>query len=106
MDFKAYFKDYISFPQEKKQKILMIVFVSIVFVIIIVLYIGSSGFNIFSKSPPISTSTDERLYLIDKTVKEIDFDNEFLNYLEDLEIYGERPSGEIEKGTTNPFLEN
>ena len=105
MDFKNFFKNNLSFGQEKKQKIMMIILIVVLLVIVFVVYFGITNSSKYN-NPSDSIVKDDSLYLINKTIDEIDFDVNFLDYLEDFEIYGIRPSEETEKGTTNPFLQN
>ncbi|MBU1177477.1 MAG: hypothetical protein ABIG88_00315 [Patescibacteria group bacterium] len=102
MNFNNFLKDSLSLFKEKKQKIMIIILFLIIIIIIFVVYFGISNSSKYN-SPSNSVSEENRLYLLDKTINEISFDVNFLDYLEDLNIYGVRPSGEIEKGTTNPF---
>jgi len=102
MNFNNFLKNSLSLFKEKKQKIMMIILFIIIIIIIFVIYFGISNSSKYN-SPSSSVSEENRLYLLDKTIDEISFDINFLDYLEDLNIYGVRPSGEIEKGTTNPF---
>jgi len=102
MNFNNFLKNSLSLFKEKKQKIMMIILFIIIIIIIFVIYFGISNSSKYN-SPSNSVSEENRLYLLDKTIDEISFDVNFLDYLEDLNIYGVRPSGEIEKGTTNPL---
>jgi len=102
MNFNNFLKNSLSLFKEKKQKIMIIILFMIIIIIIFVIYFGISNSSKYN-SPSSSVSEENRLYLLDKTIDEISFDINFLDYLEDLNIYGVRPSGEIEKGTTNPF---
>lgn len=102
MNFNNFLKNSLSLFKEKKQKIMIVILFLIIIIIIFVVYFGISNSSKYN-SPSNSVSEENRLYLLDKTIDEISFDVNFLDYLEDLNIYGVRPSGEIEKGTTNPF---
>ena len=102
MNFNNFLKNSLSLFKEKKQKIMIVILFLIIIIIIFVVYFGISNSSKYN-SPSNSVSEENRLYLLDKTIDEISFDVNFLDYLEDLKIYGVRPSGEIEKGTTNPF---
>jgi len=103
MKIKKFFKSYISFPEEKKQKILLVVLAFVILAIIFVVYFRYSNSNSSKNNSALEV---DKIYLIDKATKEIDFDVDFLKYLDNLDIYGKRPSGEIEKGTINPFIQN
>ena len=105
MNFKNFFKDSLSFAREKKQKVMVIILIIILIITVFVVYFGISNSSRYN-NPSDSIVEENRLYLIDKAINEINFDVKFLDYLEDFEIYGIRPSGETEKGTTNPFLQN
>jgi len=105
MDFKNFFKNNLSFGQEKKQKIMMIILIVVLLVIVFVVYFGITNSSKYN-NPSDSIVKDDSLYLINKTIDEVDFDVNFLDYLEDFEIYGIRPSEETKKGTTNPFLQD
>ena len=102
MDFKSFFKIFSSSSQEKKQKTLITIFVIILIITAIIMYLRFSGFSIKGNSINIYTENN-KLDSLDKRIEDIDFDINFLNYLENMEIYGTRPTGEIEKGKENPF---
>lgn len=105
MNFNNFLKNSLSLFQEKKHKIMVIILVLVLIAIIFVVYFGISNSSRY-KNPSNFVSEEDKLYLLNKTINEISFDVNFLDYLEDLKIYGVRPSGEIEKGTINPFLQN
>ena len=105
MNFKNLFKNNFSFNQANKQKIMVIILIIVLIAIIFVVYLGISNSSKYQK-PSNLVLEEDKLYLIDKAIDEIDFDVNFLDYLEDFEVYGIRPSGETEKGTNNPFLQN
>jgi len=105
MNFKNFFEDNLSFTKEKKQKIMIIILIIVLIAIVFVVYFSISNSSRYN-NPSDSIVKEDRLYLINKTINEINFDVKFLDYLKDFEIYGIRPSGEAEKGTTNPFLQN
>jgi len=105
MDFRNFFKSNLFLSQGKKQKIMIIVLIIILIAIVFVVYFGISNSSKYN-NPLDSIVKENKLHLINKTINEINFDVKFLDYLEDFEIYGMRPSGETETGTTNPFLQN
>jgi len=105
MNKYKFLKNNLSSIQGKKQEIMLVILTLLILAIIIVTYFGISGSSKYRK-PYVFIEKEDKLYLINKTIDEINFDVHFLDYLEDFEIYGIRPSGETEKGTVNPFLQN
>ena len=111
MAFKLPSKNSISFPQEKKQRTLLIVFIVIVIAAFVILYFGFWN----SLSSPTSISTESDLLLtnknissIEKIIKSIDFNISFLkkSSFQDLKIYSDWPLEIDSKGKENPFSSN
>jgi len=105
MNFKNLFRDKLHFSGETKKRITIAILIVILLAIIIVVYVGISNSSRYRNNSN-STVEENKLHLIDETINKVKFDVNFLNYLENFEIYGIRPSGEFEKGKENPFLEN
>lgn len=110
MAFKLFSKDSINFPQEKKQRLLIIVLIVAVLTALIVLY-----FNFMRPSQlpaigpaisPLSLPVIDGEILIEDIIKKINFDINFLKnpYFLTLKIYGEWPLEIGQKGRVNPFL--
>jgi len=106
MNLKSIFfkKDSLSFSQDKKQQILLIVFILVIFIIITILY-----FNLW-RSSFIPVNTEEQLgdkdVRIEKIIEKINFDVNFLktSNFQDLKTYGQWPLKIEGKGRQNPFL--
>ena len=104
MALKLFSKDSTAFPQEKRQRLLMIVLVVMVLAILITLY-----FYFLHPSQPPATEpgvSPQTSPVIEDIIKKINFDIDFLEspYFLTLKIYGEWPLQIKEKGRTNPFL--
>ena len=109
MNFNLFSNNSVLSPQEKKQRLMLIILVVAILTISIVLYFG------FWRSLP-EPSADEGLfiaengdvseYMLEELVEKINFDVSFLksSYFKDLEIYGEWPLEIGAKGRNNPFL--
>ncbi len=103
MAFKLFSKDSTAFPQEKRQRFLMIVLVVMVLAILITLYF----YFLRPSQPPVNESeVIGQGILTEDIIKKINFDINFLEspYFLTLKIYGEWPLQIKEKGRTNPFL--
>jgi hypothetical protein len=109
----------ISFPQERKQRILLIALTIVVLVTLVILYFGfwrSSSTSVIpsSSQPALSPSTfspsvgavTDKKFFTEKIIEEIDFDADFLknSSFQDLRVYGEWPLETEIKGRANPFL--
>ena len=111
MAFKLPFKNSISFPQERKQRTLLIVFIAIIIAAFIILYFGFWNFS--SSSGSISTESDslltsKNISSIERVIKSIDFNISFLkkSSFRDLKIYSDWPLEIDLKGNKNPFSSN
>lgn len=107
MNLKSFFSK-IFLPQDKKNQILISIFIVIVFASFMIMYFGfwkSSSVLIDSDAfrAPGETNKDIR---IEKIIEKIDFDVSFLktSHFQDLNTYGEWPLEIGEKGRQNPFL--
>lgn len=107
----------ISFPEENKNKILIIILSVVVIATIIILYFGfwkpsDSGDNLTTEDPAIkedgsfSTSTVESISNTEKDINSITFKGIFLEteIFDDLREHGVWPVQVDEKGRNNPFL--
>ncbi len=108
MPLKFLSKDSVSFPQEKKQQVLSIVFVVIIIIAIIILYFGIWR----SPSSPDEPFEDPDLLLVaknissvEKVINRIDFDVSFLKKpsFQNLKVYSQWPLEIGLKGKENPF---
>jgi len=110
MAFKLFSKDSTAFPQEKRQRFLMIILVVMVLAILITVYFYFLRPSQPSTTQPeISPSTSPvigRGITIEDIINKINFDINFLKspYFLTLKIYGEWPLEIEEKGRINPFL--
>ena len=110
MAFKLFSKDSVAFPQERRQRFLMIILVVMVLAILITLYfyfLRPSQVPTAEPGAPLSTSPviGEGIP-IESIIQKINFDINFLKnpYFLTLKIYGEWPLKIEERGRTNPFL--
>jgi flagellar basal body-associated protein FliL len=115
MAFKLFSQDPISFPQEKRQQVLVIILVIAVLGTLAVLYFGfwrsrasapaiQPAVSESATSLPASEPTTSQG--IEDIINKIEFDVNFLKdpRFKDLKIYGEWPLSIEEKGRANPFL--
>lgn len=101
-------QNFISLPQEKKQRKLLGLLVILILAILAIIFFyfrsSSSEQSIISESQSLSIIKDQ--VPAEKIVEKIDFDIDFLknSFFQSLKIYGEWPLEINEKGRTNPFL--
>ncbi|MBU1292396.1 hypothetical protein KKH07_02915 [Patescibacteria group bacterium] len=106
MNLKSLFsrKSSSAFSGDKKQQVLISVFVIVVVITLIFLYYN------FWRSPSLDPSVllpgaDQNVRL-EKVIEKVNFDVEFLKttHFQDLKLYGEWPLEIPDKGRPNPFL--
>lgn len=99
MPFKLFSKNSALFPQERKQRRLMLVLIGLVLATLLVVYF------VFWRSP--APSVPEPITPPSTIMpEEIEFDEDFFNdpRFEGLELYGQWPLIIGETGRENPFL--
>jgi len=108
MAFKLFSKDSTFFPQEKKQRKLVFVFVAVILAVLLILYFGflrSSELEITGELGTAGQAIDGKIFLED-IIEKINFDINFLeeSRFQDLKIYGEWPLQIEKQGRNNPFM--
>lgn len=108
MNFKIFSGNSILTPQDKRQRLMLIILMVAILTAAIILYFGFWS----SPTPPAPNSeielsiTEEKNAAASVVIKKMNFDVDFLEnpYLRSLKIYGEWPLQVNEKGRANPFL--
>jgi hypothetical protein len=97
-----FFQNLVSFPQEKRQRLLLIILAGVVSATLIIIYFG---FFRPSPAPAVGPTISEGTSP-EEIIEEIDFDINFLKNpnFRKLKTYGEWPPEIEERGRVNPFL--